>query len=137
MIARLVLAAFVGAGPPPLEEEPARPVDRVVHVFDGDTVCVDVLDSATVRAGRAYRALRTEDVRVDGYDAPELSEPGGPEASAALARLLGSGRVWVRWTGRYTFARKVCRVWVQAPGGVVVDAAAAMRAMGHVKGARR
>ena len=55
------------------------PIVRVVRVWDGDTV-----DVVTARGSRPIR------VRLWGIDAPELSQPFGPESRRHLQRLLNS-----------------------------------------------
>lgn len=130
----LALALYAALGrplpTPPLEERPARPV-VVVRNHDGDVFTADVLRAVTTRAGHEYRDLETEDIRILGLDAPETYEVGGPEATAALADLLRSGRVWIRWNGKESLGRLLCDAWIERPGGEVVDLAAAMRALGH------
>lgn len=113
----------------PLPPKPAT----LVHIFDGDTVCLDVHDSIVIRAGRTYHDTHTEDVRIAGYDAPERFTPRGPAATEALAYLLSLGTVWVEWTGDVTFGRIVGEVTVVTESGYVIDVASAMRRMGHVK----
>ena len=78
----LRLAVAVGADNSYAGTVPADPA----AVHDGDTVrvqVVDVLLSVPVLLA----------VRVAGINAPELSEPGGPEARDALAGLLTPGMV--------------------------------------------
>lgn len=74
----LVAAVAVGAG--------NTYVGRVVGEHDGDTMTVAVVDpilSVPVTVG----------VRLAGINAPELSEPGGPEVRDALQALVPAGTV--------------------------------------------
>ncbi len=57
---------------------------HVTHVTDGDTLWVRPL------AGGAPRA-----VRIEGIDAPEICQPGGPQAREALATLIEHTQVEV------------------------------------------
>jgi len=50
---------------------------KLERVIDGDTVVVSV--------------TRSFPVRIRGLRAPEHNQPGGPEATAALTKLLNSG----------------------------------------------
>lgn len=70
---------------------------RVVH--DGDTVtCHDT-------AGRAHR------IRLLGIDAPEITQPHGPEARSALERKVGHRRVAVEAHGYDRHGRLLGKLW--------------------------
>jgi len=56
----------------------------VVHVGDGDSLCVAV---------GPRRGADWVEVRLADFHAPELREPGGREARAALARIAAGRRV--------------------------------------------
>lgn len=118
--------------PSRFDPTPPRPA-TLVHIFDGDTICLDIHESLVIRAGRTYRDTHTEDVRIAGYDAPERRDERGPAATDALAYLLGLGTVWVEWTGETTFGRLVGDVTVVTESGFAIEVAGAMRRMGHVK----
>jgi endonuclease YncB( thermonuclease family) len=131
----LLILTLAGNAPDPpsrFDANPPRPA-TLVHVFDGDTICVDLHRSLATRAGRVYHDTRTEDVRIRGFDAPERWEPRGPDATKALTYLLSLGTVWVEWDGRTSFGRLVGDVSVVTPTGYAIDAAGAMRMLGHVK----
>jgi len=55
---------------------------RVSEVIDGDT-------------SRVWLDGKEETVRYVAIEAPELAEPGGPEARQAHEKLLSSGQVWL------------------------------------------
>lgn len=132
MTVLVLLALLADPNPPSLDPLPALRA-TVTHHFDGDTVTARLISLSYDRAGRSYVSLTTEDVRLDGYDAPELREPGGPEATEALRRLLASGEVWVKPTGGRTFGRIIARAYVLTPEGVVIDVSQAMIRLGHIK----
>ena len=54
----------------------------VIRIIDGDTVV------AAIEMGLGMQ--RTASIRLQGFDAPELNTPGGPEATAAVTTLLAS-----------------------------------------------
>lgn len=97
-LAQAPLAPLALAGPSadgPLEVYEGR----VSRVSDGDTLWVKPL------AGGRYRKLR-----LDGLDAPEICQPGGPAASNALARLVLAQVVLVRVRAFDDYGRAVARV---------------------------
>lgn len=72
----------------PVTDAQGRPAWRVAMINDGDTVtCIDT-------EGREVR------VRLVGIDAPELDQPKGHEARAALAAKLAGGVVRVAGDAR-------------------------------------
>ncbi len=90
-------------GPVPPQLAPGRPFSGpVVYVGDGDSLCVDV--------GRGFPAVESAggaswvEVRLADFYAPELAEPGGPEARDALARIAKGRRVECV-AGRRTYDR--------------------------------
>lgn len=89
-LAAAVVAAVVTATAPmcPVTDGQGRPAWRVEAVNDGDTVtCIDA-------AGKQVR------IRLVRIDAPELDQPMGREARAALATKLGGGVVRVEGESR-------------------------------------
>jgi micrococcal nuclease len=72
-------------------------VGTVVRVSDGDTVWLRTADAAR----------RPVKLRLDGLDAPERCQPGGPQARAALeARVIGR-RVIVETRARDGYGRTI------------------------------
>jgi len=85
-----IISALAAATAPmcPLTDGQGRPVWRVEAVNDGDTVtCLDT-------EGRRVR------IRLLGIDAPELDQPAGGAARAALAAKLSGGGVRVAGDAR-------------------------------------
>lgn len=72
---------------------------RVTRVFDGDTVWVQPL------AGGRFRKLR-----LDGLDAPEICQNGGPESRDALARRVLGQKVTVTERQRDDYGRGLARL---------------------------
>lgn len=91
-LAALAVAAF-GA------EQELR--GRVVSVADGDTITIT--DATNAR----------HKIRLDAIDAPEKTQPYGPEAAARLEELLSQlgGIVMVRVTDTDKYGRTVGRVF--------------------------
>ena len=89
-LAAALLSAIVAATAPycPATDAQGRPAWRVEMINDGDTVTL--LDTA----GQRVR------VRLVGIDAPELDQPMGREARAALAAKLAGGIVRVEGDAR-------------------------------------
>lgn len=86
-------------GPTPTHLRPGSTFSgRVVHVIDGDGLCV-----ATGPGPSNWVEVRLED-----FYAPELSEPGGEAAKAAL-RKLAFGRTVTCRAGRRSYDRIVAR----------------------------
>jgi len=84
----------------------AAPTYLVRAVLDGDTL--EIEDGAGIRTR----------VRLRRVDAPELSEPGGPEARDALERRLHGRRVRVTPYARDAYGRLVAEVNLEPlPGG--------------------
>jgi endonuclease YncB( thermonuclease family) len=87
---------------------------RVIDCHDGDT-CQVVLDDGQVA-----------DVRLYGVDAPELRQPGGEAARAALLRLTRPGDISVTAVTRDRYGRLVARL-----RGMSGDVSGAMVRDGH------
>lgn len=89
-VAVAIVTAVVAATAPlcPVTDAEGRPAWRVEMVNDGDTItCID-------HDGRHVR------IRLVGIDAPELDQPRGREARAALAAKLAGGVVRVEGRSR-------------------------------------
>jgi endonuclease YncB( thermonuclease family) len=82
---------------------------RVVRVKDGDSVVVE-----------RVREKRESELRLSGIDAPELGQPWGPSARAALRRLVEGRVVMVEVVDRDRYGRLVSNLWV---GRAYVNAA--------------
>lgn len=81
---------------------PQEVVGPVVYVGDGDSLCV-------ARTPGQERDPKTwVEVRLQDFFAPELSEPGGREAKAALARITEGMRVGCDGS-HYSYDRLVAR----------------------------
>jgi len=96
-----VVSAVVAAVPMcPRHDPQGRPLWRVEYVHDGDTVtCID-------------EANRPQKIRLVGIDSPELNQPFGREATAALREKLGGGRVRVEGHARDQHGRLLGTLWV-------------------------
>lgn len=75
---------------------------RVTRVKDGDSLLIH-------RADRK----RTSEVRLGGIDAPELAQPWGAEAKAALRRMVEGKNVRVQIVDKDRYNRLVARIWVE------------------------
>lgn len=106
MIARILALAALIAGPAAAAERGSA-VRGPAVVIDGDT-----LDVGGVR------------VRLNGVAAPERSEPGGAEATAAMVRIIGARPVRCVLTGEKTHGREVgiCYVNERDVGGALIAA---------------
>lgn len=67
------------------------------YIIDGDTLVSDRIR-----------------IRLHGMDAPELDQPGGPEARAHLTRLISGGAVRIRPLSTDRYGRMVARVHARA-----------------------
>ncbi|MBJ7410244.1 MAG: nuclease [Pseudomonadota bacterium] len=86
-------------GPTPTHLRPGSTFSgRVVHVIDGDGLCV----------ATGLGPTNWVEVRLEDFYAPELSEPGGDRAKAAL-RKLALGRTVTCRAGRRSYDRVVAR----------------------------
>ncbi|MFM1902126.1 MAG: hypothetical protein RLZZ440_26 [Planctomycetota bacterium] len=84
----------------PATDSAGRPVWRVEHVHDGDTVtCLD-------ERGQARK------VRLRGIDAPEFGQPFGDAARRALADKLAGGRVRVEGDAIDQHGRLLGTLWI-------------------------
>lgn len=81
----------------------------VLRVKDGDSLVVERTPQK-----------RVSEIRLAGIDAPELGQPWGPSARAALRRLVQGRQVTVVVVDRDRYGRLVGKVWV---GQVYVNAA--------------
>jgi len=97
-LAALLLAVGL-LGAPAVRAAPASFEAEVVHVTDGDTVIV--------RRARGGGELT---VRIEGMDAPEICQAGGPASRSALAGLVLHRRVEVAPRGRDTYRRTLARL---------------------------
>ena len=66
---------------------------------------MQAVDGDTIRYG-------LKRIRLRGYNAPELSEPGGVEAAQRLAQLLKEGPIRLVPHGQDVYARTVADVFV-------------------------
>lgn len=100
-MAALVSAVVTATAPMcPATDGSGRPAWRVEAVNDGDTVtCLD---------GEGRRVK----IRLRGIDAPELDQPGGAAARAALARKLVAGIVRVAGDARDQHGRLLGTLFV-------------------------
>ena len=92
----------------------------VTYVGDGDSLCVAV--------GRG--AANWVEVRLADFYAPELHEPAGPSAKAALERIA-KGKATVCVADHRSYDRVVARCEVRG-----IDLGDALRAAGAVEGGR-
>ncbi len=85
----LALTSAAWASPYQARAEPSLRV-QVLHISDGDTLWVKPM---------ADKGRRTK-VRIQGIDAPELCQAGGPAAKAALQRWAQAAPLSMTVTGR-------------------------------------
>lgn len=93
----------------PLTIEPIAPTyiyrATALKVHDGDTY--------TMQVDLGFRCAITIQVRLHGWSCPELSDPLGPEATVAAAKLLGGGPVVIQsYKDQRSFERWVADVYV-------------------------
>jgi endonuclease YncB( thermonuclease family) len=102
--AAMALALGVGlAGAATKAKEPPKPVEltgTVTRVVDGDTLWLKTAADAEPVV-----------IRIEGIDAPESCQPGGPEATAALTELVLNRTVTVRPSARDDWGRTVGKVF--------------------------
>ena len=108
-------------GPMPFEVRSGQSfAGPVAYVGDGDSLCVALGPSRSMWA----------EVRLADFYAPELHEPGGPEAKATLSRLVGGREVDCLAQHRsYDRVVAVCRMQGRSVGDL-------MRAAGVREGGR-
>ena len=104
------------------------------------TTCVEVHDGDTIRARLVLPVwhLGDEWLRIRFLKAPELWQPGGPEARDAMATLVLGRPIWVRTFKRpsddeeqQSFVRLIADVGFDpGPDGELRDLARAMAATG-------
>jgi micrococcal nuclease len=83
--------------PPP---EPTELTGQVSRIVDGDTLWVKTAADAEPVV-----------IRIEGIDAPESCQAGGPEATQALTKLVLNRNVTVRIVARDDYARIVGKVF--------------------------
>lgn len=77
----------------------------VKEVIDGDTFAVS--------PNWVWQDQKGDRVRPTGYDAPELTEPGGQEAKNKLSKLILGKTVELRTAYRIDHSRVVCDIFFQ------------------------
>jgi endonuclease YncB( thermonuclease family) len=108
-------------GPMPADLAPgARFAGRVTYVGDGDSLCV----------ARGPGPADWVEVRLEDFFAPELQAPGGPEARAALRRLV-FGRQLACRAAKRSWDRVVATCWRDG-----VSVGTLMRQAGIAEGGR-
>lgn len=95
---RLLVIALLAGSLPGLAADTRSYAGTVTHVSDGDSLWV-----------RPAAGGPAQELRIDGIDAPELCQPGGPQARDALARLLHQ-RVHVRVRAHDDYGRGLARI---------------------------
>ncbi|WP_447971968.1 thermonuclease family protein [Nitrospira sp. Kam-Ns4a] len=99
-----------------LDDERAQVLDRArIRVLDGDTF-----------------VYGSQKIRIKGFDAPELLEPGGFEAMKRLDELLHEGQVMMVPDAVDAYGRLVAYVYVDQN-----SVAETMKLEGHEKPGRR
>ena len=85
----------------PASAQDATPVlpGRVMRVVDGDTLKVQLASGPIT-------------VRLDSIDAPERNQPGGPEATEALKKLVAQGDILLEPITQDRYSRMVAVVYV-------------------------
>lgn len=103
------LAAFgSGSGHAATQPASAATFEAVVtRVVDGDTVWLQAAGN------RRADWVKT---RIQGIDAPEICQPGGPSSRDALVGRVMGKRVWVAAQGRDDYGRLLARL-AAGPGG--------------------
>lgn len=85
------------------KKEPPQPTEltgQVSRIVDGDTLWLKTAADAEPVV-----------IRIEGIDAPESCQPGGPEATQALSKLALNRNVTVRIVARDDYARIVGKVF--------------------------
>ncbi len=91
------LMAFLLLDAPAIAEGRRCPA-TLVRVVDGDTLRVDLELGADV-------ILKNQAVRILGIDAPEMREPAGPRAKAAVEQFLKGKKLEVELHGKDKYGR--------------------------------
>ncbi len=87
-----------------------RPISATLTgVEDGDTIYV-----------REWNGTLAT-IRLAGIDAPEKTQPYGPEATANLKRLLAGGSMNLVCTGELSYGRQVCKILLPNGEDVCLD----------------
>lgn len=79
---------------------------KCLRCIDGDTIEVQLADG------------KVDKVRLAAVDAPEMKQPGGPEAKAFLTKLIAGKTVRLDGTRRDKYRRRIAQIylgktWVQ------------------------
>lgn len=82
-----------------------------VHVVDGRQVRVIDGDSIRIPVRSLVGATGTLECRLVGIDAPEWTQPQGPAAHRALARMIEQPRLFVLSWKRDVYGRALVRVY--------------------------
>lgn len=70
--------------------------EQVRYVIDGDT----------------FIMADDSRIRLSGIDAPELSQPYGPESRAYMEKLVSSRNVTLQCNGEMSYNRRICNAFV-------------------------
>jgi micrococcal nuclease len=95
----LLAAAAIAAAPPKKTAPEPDPAGTVTRVVDGDTLWVMTADP------KAAPLV----VRLEGIDAPERCQGGGPEAAEAMTKIALGRQVVLKVKARDTHGRLVAR----------------------------
>jgi micrococcal nuclease len=101
MLAAAVLAAGAAFAAPPAKKAAAEPdpAGTVTRVVDGDTLWVMTADANAAPLV----------VRLEGIDAPERCQSGGPEAADAMTKIALGRQVVLKVKARDSHGRLVAR----------------------------
>lgn len=88
----------------PAPEPFARPVFKVVHVIDGNTL--------EVRPHWVWNGHSGGKVQIANHHPPALNAPGGPEARGELAHLIRGNSIELGATEGIHHGRLVCEVYM-------------------------
>jgi endonuclease YncB( thermonuclease family) len=99
---------------------------------DGDTIEVDTVLRDGEKNGLG-RQVVTERIRLLGYNAPELNQPGGVDAKDALDRLIPAGDIVYIHTyyDRRSFNRLLAWSYLDGGGSELLDVAQSMISGGY------
>jgi len=89
------------------------PRAMVMRVLDGDTFWAHI--------DHGCRIFSEQKVRLKDFSAPELKDPGGPEAREALLAKLPAGLVVRVRSYRWTYDRLESDVWYFDESGVEIN----------------